>query len=331
MAHVVLLGDSIFDNTHYVPAGWSVVEQLRKVLPTGWRVTLAAVDGAGAEDVRAQLARAPADATHFAVSVGGNNALDYSNLILNESAQAYAEVLSRLAAIRLEFQVEYHAMLEGVLETGKPTLLCTVYDSIPGLDPAEHSGLCLFNDVILREAFAAGLPVIDLRSICRSAADYSSVSPIEPSDRGGGKIAEALARVLATHAILGLGEREFLFNKGSKSEGQCGPANRRPEHDYSPVGGPGNSAVKPRRRASPITLLGEVVVECGGPICPPAALAFPPAYAFRPPVDRHAVARQSPLRLLPRFCRVGGGCLRRRALGLHRRRVRSPGRPILHR
>jgi hypothetical protein len=210
MAHVVLLGDSIFDNARYVPAGWSVVEQLRKVLPSGWRATLSAVDGSGAEDVRAQLARAPADATHFAVSVGGNNALDYSNLILNAPAGSFAEVLSQLAAIRLEFQAEYHAMLERVLETGKPTLLCTVYDSIPDLDPAEHSGLCLFNDVILREAFAAGLPVIDLRSVCRNAADYSGVSPIEPSDRGGLKIAEALARVLATHDFGARGTRVFV-------------------------------------------------------------------------------------------------------------------------
>jgi hypothetical protein len=210
MAHVVLLGDSIFDNARYVPAGWSVVEQLRKVLPNAWRASLAAVDGAGAEDVTAQLARAPSDATHLVVSAGGNNALDYSNLILNAPAGSFAEVLSQLAAIRLEFQAEYHAMLEGVLEIGKPTLLCTVYDSIPGLDPAEHSGLCLFNDVILREAFAAGLPVIDLRSVCRSAADYSSVSPIEPSDRGGGKIAEAVARVLATHDFGAPGTRVFV-------------------------------------------------------------------------------------------------------------------------
>jgi hypothetical protein len=49
------------------------------------------------------------------------------------------------------------------------------------------TGLCLFNDVILRQAFQAGLPVLDLRLICTAAADYARSSPIEPSVSGGGK------------------------------------------------------------------------------------------------------------------------------------------------
>ena len=35
MSHVVLLGDSIFDNGRYVPGGPSVIEHLRKALPAG--------------------------------------------------------------------------------------------------------------------------------------------------------------------------------------------------------------------------------------------------------------------------------------------------------
>ena len=44
--HIVLLGDSIFDNARYVPGGPSVIEHLRRVLPGGWRTTLLARDGA---------------------------------------------------------------------------------------------------------------------------------------------------------------------------------------------------------------------------------------------------------------------------------------------
>jgi hypothetical protein len=44
----------------------------------------------------------------------------------------------------------------------------------------------------VREAFAARLPIIDLRSVCTEAEDYSEISPIEPSDQGGGKIAKAI-------------------------------------------------------------------------------------------------------------------------------------------
>jgi hypothetical protein len=205
-----LLGDSIFDNARYVPGGPSVIEHLRRSLPNPWRATLLAVDGAVAADVDRQLARLPGDATHLVVSAGGNNALDYSSMILHEPAGSFAEVLSRLAEIRAAFQVEYRAMLQGVLAHGKPVTVCTVYDAIPGLERAEHSGLCLFNDVILREAFRAGVPVIDLRLICTEAADYARSSPIEPSAAGGGKIARAVSRVVTGHEFQAEGSRVFI-------------------------------------------------------------------------------------------------------------------------
>lgn len=45
MAHLVLLGDSIFDNAAYVPGGEPVIEQLRSRLPRTDRATLLARDG----------------------------------------------------------------------------------------------------------------------------------------------------------------------------------------------------------------------------------------------------------------------------------------------
>jgi hypothetical protein len=56
-----------------------------------------------------------------------------------------------------------------------------------------------FNDCILREAFTAGLPVIDLRLTCSAAGDFSAVSPIEPSSAGGAKIVRAISTVLRDH------------------------------------------------------------------------------------------------------------------------------------
>ena len=75
MTHVVLLGDSIFDNGAYVRTGDpDVVGQLRTILPGGWRATLNAFDGAGMPDIGGQIARLPLDASHLVVSVGGNDA-----------------------------------------------------------------------------------------------------------------------------------------------------------------------------------------------------------------------------------------------------------------
>jgi hypothetical protein len=60
MKHVVLLGDSVFDNAAYVGGGPDVVTQLRQRLPPGWRASLLAVDGSVIASIAQQLARLPA-------------------------------------------------------------------------------------------------------------------------------------------------------------------------------------------------------------------------------------------------------------------------------
>lgn len=198
MGHVVLLGDSIFDNLRYVPGGPDVVAQLRAALPRGWSATLLAVDGAVAADVPGQLGRLPADATHLVVSAGGNDALGCVGLV-GDTTHTAAEGFAALAEAQAEFERDYRALLRAVLAAGKPAVVCTVYDSVPDLPPAARTGLSAFNDVIVREAARAGLPVLDLRPVCDRRADYSDLSPIEPSRVGGAKIAEAVARVVAVH------------------------------------------------------------------------------------------------------------------------------------
>jgi hypothetical protein len=71
MAHVVLLGDSVFDNAAYVGGAPDVIAQLREQLPTAWRATLAAVDGTTVAGLAQQLARIPDDATHLVISARG--------------------------------------------------------------------------------------------------------------------------------------------------------------------------------------------------------------------------------------------------------------------
>ena len=94
MNHVVLLGDSIFDNASYVPGGPDVTQHLRRALP-GWRVTLLAVDGAVVDDVARQLQALPADATHLVVSAGGNDALIQGSFALQQEAGSVAAALHR--------------------------------------------------------------------------------------------------------------------------------------------------------------------------------------------------------------------------------------------
>ena len=192
MGHVVLLGDSVLDNGAYVGGGPDVVRQVRQALPDGWRATLLAVDGSVIASVPAQLARLPRDATHLVLSVGGNDALGASG-VLEQPARSVADALERLADIRDRFGAAYEAMLDRVLAAGLPSAVCTVYD---GRMPEPRgrvavTALAALNDRITRAAFARGAALIDLRLICAEDADYAN--PIEPSVRGGAKIATAIA------------------------------------------------------------------------------------------------------------------------------------------
>jgi hypothetical protein len=210
MKHIVLLGDSIFDNGPYVAGGPDVVRQLRQYLPAGWRATLKAVDGSVTSGVQRQLHQLPADASHLVVSVGGNDALGYAS-VLDEGARSIAEAVNRLADVRERFQQDYTTMLDGVQRRGLPTAVCTIYDArFP--DPRRQrlvvTALSLFNDCITRAAFARGLPLIDLRLICDRDEDYAN--PIEPSVRGGEKIAAAIASLVAEHGYPSSRSEVFL-------------------------------------------------------------------------------------------------------------------------
>jgi lysophospholipase L1-like esterase len=199
MKHVVLLGDSIFDNQAYVGDGPDVIVQVSETLPSGWTATLAARDGAMTADIKGQLKTMPSDATHLVVSIGGNDALQEKALI-EEKARSVAEVLDKLAKIKAAFKKDYGAMLDGVLARKLPTAVCTIYEARyddPTTRKIAGAGLTIFNDVIMREAFARGVPVIDLRLMFDDDDDYAN--DIEPSVKGGAKIARAIATLVTTH------------------------------------------------------------------------------------------------------------------------------------
>jgi hypothetical protein len=121
MAHVVLLGDSIFDNSAYVAGGPDVVRQFQARLPPGSRASLAAHDGARISDVAPQVDRIAPHATHFVVSVGGNDALDQLG-VLQDRTNSIAAALNRLATIREGFDA-VRSMLQRVLARGLPTAI----------------------------------------------------------------------------------------------------------------------------------------------------------------------------------------------------------------
>jgi hypothetical protein len=196
--HIVLLGDSIFDNERYVPDGLPVIRQLLQIIPPDWQATLVAVDGDETHHVISRTNNIPESATHLIVSVGGNDAIGYLPMFADRVINI-GEALLHLGKMRNAFCTNYRAMLQHVLSFNLPVALCTIHTSVPDLGLGEKTALALFNESILHEAFQARLSVIDLRLICNEEIDYSEVSPIEPSHAGGLKIARAILTLMQSH------------------------------------------------------------------------------------------------------------------------------------
>ncbi len=197
--HIVLIGDSIFDNTSYVADGESVKELLSKALPNA-DITLLAVDGDVTTDVYQQLESFPKDATDVFISCGGNDALR-SIEILEQKVSTVGAALDLLHNARSIFRSNYVAilkvaMLECVLQLNSRVNVCTIYNNVPGVSDRALTALALFNEVILEELSLRNIPVIDLRVICTESSDYSGISPIEPSKQGGEKIVKAIAQCI---------------------------------------------------------------------------------------------------------------------------------------
>jgi len=196
MPHVVLLGDSIFDNGAYTNGGPDVVTQLRRLLPAGWSASLVAVDGHVTGDIARQLTRLPAGATHLALSVGGNDALSCLP-VLDAPTADVRQGIATIAAVTTQFEIQYEAAVDACLRKGLPLVICTIYNGCfadVAFQRIATTIVALFDDAILRTAAARGLPAVDLRAVCSERADYAN--PIEPSSAGGEKIARALATLV---------------------------------------------------------------------------------------------------------------------------------------
>lgn len=198
--HIVLLGDSIFDNGAYTGGKPDVIAQLRKILPAEWKATLLARDGATTEGIPDQLVRLPADTTHLVLSVGGNNALMQQHLLQARTATV-AEGLTLLAEAVRKFEAAYRKVIGACLARRLPLTVCTVYNgNFPdaGYRIVTTSAIALFNDAILRSTVEHKLKAIELRLVCSRPEDYAN--PIEPSSVGAAKIARAILATMDSGA-----------------------------------------------------------------------------------------------------------------------------------
>jgi len=192
--HLILVGDSIFDNDGYVYGEDGVIEQLRKSLPETHTATKVAVDGNCIRHVSDQLARLPEGATDLIVSIGGNDARKNASWL---SHVKHPDDLKGLLAQPLqEFGVEYRQMLNTIKDTGLRIFVCTIYTDVPFKDPEWRKfapiAITRFNNIITAEADKMGIPILPLHEVCKEPDDFSTFSPIEPSTQGGQKIVDRI-------------------------------------------------------------------------------------------------------------------------------------------
>ncbi len=196
--HICLMGDSIFDNDEYILGEPGVIEQMRRSIPKSWSAFKVAVDGDCIEDIPNQLERVPTHMTDIVVSIGGNDLMKFRHLLAQVAEGAKLDEL--IASPLADFEIAYGWMLDAVSERGLRVSACTIYTAIPFAEQEmrDHapSAIGAFNAIILRLAEARGISVIRLDVACADQDDFSEMSPIEPSSRGGQKIVDAILQTL---------------------------------------------------------------------------------------------------------------------------------------
>ncbi len=196
LLHVALVGDSVFDNGAYTGRDPDVAQHLRSVLGRDARVTLLAVDGATTFDVGPQIDRVGADVTHLLLSIGGNDALMHAGL-LSTKVRSSGDALDLFETALESFSASYRHVIDALIALGRPLTVCTIYNAdLPAPEKRRaRVALTMFNDTIQRSALAVGARVLELRDVCTEPEDFAQA--IEPSGRGGAKIAGAIAASLS--------------------------------------------------------------------------------------------------------------------------------------
>ena len=196
--HIVLAGDSIFDNDGYVIGESGVIEQLRASVPSGWSASKVAVDGDCIHHVAGQIENLPSNATDLIVSVGGNDVRQYSKLL--DDLQSGRNMNDLLGGPLADFRRAYRDMLEVINKTKLSIHVCTIYTAVPFTDPVWRqyvpNVLRRFNNVIVEEAGRDNIPVLRLETVCVLDSDFAECSPIEPSSQGGQKIVDHIIEKL---------------------------------------------------------------------------------------------------------------------------------------
>jgi lysophospholipase L1-like esterase len=177
----VLIGDSVLNNSNYVPSGKSVVDNLKTKTT---KVFDFAKDGATINDCYSQLDKIPLELnkteTFIFISAGGNDILNKrGQLTTPEVRQLFNNYMEFLKAVRTKFG------------SAKLNVLNLYLPSNPRYQSYKTS-IDQWNQLIKEYSSKIGemYNVIDLASLLTSPEDF--IYDIEPSETASQKIANAI-------------------------------------------------------------------------------------------------------------------------------------------
>jgi lysophospholipase L1-like esterase len=175
---VILMGDSILNNSNYVPSGKSVSDNLKTKLS---KVINLAKDGATINDLYGQLDKIPVDLnktdTYIFISAGGND-------ILNKRTELSTNEIQRLFNTYMDFLKALRTKLGSV----KINILNLYLPTNPRYQSYKTS-VDQWNKLIQEYSNKVGemYNIVDLNKLLTSPDDF--VYDIEPSESASNKIA----------------------------------------------------------------------------------------------------------------------------------------------
>jgi lysophospholipase L1-like esterase len=178
---VILMGDSVLNNSNYVSSGKSVANILKRKTSNILNVSK---DGATINDLYSQLDKIPIDSnsaeTYIFISAGGND-------ILNKRSNLTSVEITNLFNTYMEFLKAFRTKLGST----KLNIMNLYLPANPRYQSYKKQ-IDLWNELINKSSNGIGemYNVIDLNSVLKSPNDF--VYDIEPSELGSEKIANLI-------------------------------------------------------------------------------------------------------------------------------------------
>ena len=179
--NIVLIGDSVLNNSNYVPDGKSVVDILKTKTPNIFNY---AKDGATINDCYSQLDKIPAElnktGTYIFISAGGND-------ILNKHEQLDSQIISQQFNKYMEFIKSVRSKFGGA----KINVMNLYLPTNPRFQSYKQS-IKQWNQLINEYSSKVGemYNVINLDTLLTTPSDF--IYDIEPSETASQKIANVI-------------------------------------------------------------------------------------------------------------------------------------------